>query len=57
MSFNCEPDKFKLEDKVVFIYSKREYHKSKVNNNFFEKQYELLQRLEIKGGFKIIRIE
>lgn len=38
LTFNCEPDKFKIEDKDVFIFCTGKYHESKLTNNFFEKQ-------------------
>ena len=38
VSFNCEPDKFVIEDKDVFIYYEGKSHKSKLTNNFFEKK-------------------
>ncbi len=38
LTFNYEPDKFKIDDKNVFIYCAGKYHKSKLTNNFFEKQ-------------------
>lgn len=37
-TFNYEPDKFKIEDKDVFIFCAGKYHKSKLTNNFFERQ-------------------
>ncbi len=38
LTFNYEPDKFKIEDKDVFIFCTGKYHESKLTNNFFEKQ-------------------
>ena len=38
LTFNYEPDKFKIKDKDVFIFCTGTYHKSKLTNNFFEKQ-------------------
>jgi uncharacterized protein (DUF1697 family) len=38
LAFNCEPDKFKIEDKYVYILCKGKYHKTKLTNNFFEKK-------------------
>ncbi len=35
---NYEPDKFKIDDKDVFIFCAGKYHKSKLTNIFFEKQ-------------------
>lgn len=38
LTFNYEPDKFKIEDKDVFLFCTGKYHESKLTNNFFEKQ-------------------
>lgn len=38
LTFNYEPDKFKIEDKDTFIFCAGKYHESKLTNNFFEKQ-------------------
>lgn len=38
LTFNYEPDKFKIEDKDAFIFCAGKYHESKLTNNFFEKQ-------------------
>lgn len=38
LTFNYEPDKFKIENKDTFIYCSGKYHESKLTNNFFEKQ-------------------
>jgi uncharacterized protein (DUF1697 family) len=38
LAFNCEPDKFKIEDKYVYILCQGKYHKTKLTNNFFEKK-------------------
>lgn len=38
LTFNYEPDKFKIDDKVVFIFCAGKYHESKLTNSFFEKQ-------------------
>ena len=35
---NYESDKFKIDDKDVFILCTGKYHESKLTNNFFEKQ-------------------
>lgn len=35
---NYEPDEFKIDDKDAFIFCTGKYHKSKLTNNFFEKQ-------------------
>ncbi len=37
-SYNYAPDKFDIQGKDVFIYCEGKYHKSKLTNNFFEKQ-------------------
>ncbi len=37
-TYNYEPDQFYIENKNVFIYCEGKYHKSKLSNNFFEKQ-------------------
>ncbi len=36
-TYNFEPDKFEINNQVVFIYYERNYNKSKLTNNFFEK--------------------
>lgn len=38
LTFNYEPDKFKIEDKDAYLFCAGKYHKSKLTNNFFEKQ-------------------
>lgn len=38
LTFNNEPDKFKIEDKDTFIFCAGKYHESKLTNYFFEKQ-------------------
>lgn len=38
LTFNYEPDKFKIDDKDAFIFCAGKYHESKLTNNFFEKQ-------------------
>ena len=38
LTFDHEPDKFKINDKDVFIYCEGKYHQSKLTNNFFEKK-------------------
>lgn len=38
LTYNYEPDKFKIDDKDTFIFCAGKYHKSKLTNNFFEKQ-------------------
>ncbi len=35
LTYNYEPDKFKIDEKDVFILCKRKYHQSKLTNNFF----------------------
>lgn len=35
---NYEPDKFKIEDKEVFVYCTGKYHRSKLTNTFFGKK-------------------
>ena len=37
-TYNYSPDKFKIEDKDVFIFCAGKYHQSKLTNNFFEKK-------------------
>jgi len=37
-SYNYAPDKFKIEEKDVFIFCEGKYHQTKLNNNFFEKR-------------------
>lgn len=37
-SYNCEPDKFEIKERDVFIYCEGKYHQSKLTNNFFEKK-------------------
>ncbi len=41
LTFNFEPDKFKIEDKDIFILCAGKYHESKLTNNFFEKQLKI----------------
>ncbi|PID99038.1 hypothetical protein CSA80_02890 [Candidatus Saccharibacteria bacterium] len=41
LTFNYEPDKFKIDDKDVFIFCAGKYHESKLTNNFFEKQLQV----------------
>ena len=38
LTFNYEPDKFKIQDKYVYILCEGKYHQSKLTNNFFEKK-------------------
>ncbi len=38
LTYNYEPDRFVIIDKDVFIYCEGKYHKTKLNNNFFEKK-------------------
>lgn len=38
LMYNFEPDKFKINDKDVFIFCAGKYHQSKLTNNFFEKK-------------------
>ena len=38
LTFNYEPDKFKIQDKYVYIFCEGKYHQSKLTNNFFEKK-------------------
>ncbi len=40
-SFQYEPDRFAIKGKEIFIYCEGKYHKTKLNNNFFEKQLEI----------------
>src|SRR5690625_4578319 len=41
LTFNYEPDKFKIVEKDIFIFCAGKYHESKLTNNFFEKQLEV----------------
>lgn len=41
LTFNYEPDKFKIAEKDIFIFCAGKYHESKLTNNFFEKQLEV----------------
>ncbi len=34
----CEPDKFVIINKDIYIYCEGKYHKSKLTNNFYEKK-------------------
>ncbi len=38
LTYNCEPDKFKMGEKEVFIMCTGKYHASKLTNGFFEKK-------------------
>ncbi len=38
LTYNYEPDDFKIKDKDTFIFCSGKYHQSKLTNNFFEKQ-------------------
>ena len=38
ITYNYEPDEFKIKDKDTFIFCSGKYHQSKLTNNFFEKQ-------------------
>lgn len=38
LTYNYEPDKFKIDGKDVFIFCTGKYHQSKLTNNFFEKK-------------------
>lgn len=38
LSYHSDPDKFKIDEKEVFIFCEGKYHKTKLNNNFFEKK-------------------
>lgn len=38
LTFNYEPEKFKIDDKDAFIFCAGKYYESKLTNNFFEKQ-------------------
>jgi uncharacterized protein (DUF1697 family) len=40
-TYNYKPDKFEIEEKDVFIYCEGQYHRSKLTNNFFEKNLEV----------------
>lgn len=40
-TYNYEPDKFQIQGNNVFIYCEGKYHKSKLTNNFFEKNLEV----------------
>ncbi len=37
LSYNFEPDQFKIDHKNVFLWCKGKYHQSKLSTNFFEK--------------------
>ena len=41
LTFNYEPDKFKIAEKDIFIFCAGKYHESKLTNSFFEKQLEV----------------
>lgn len=38
LSYNFNPDRFEVANKAVYLYCNTAYHKSKMSNNFFEKQ-------------------
>ncbi len=38
LTYNYKPDKYKIDNKDVFIYCAGKYHESKLINNFFEKK-------------------
>ena len=38
LTYNYEPDKFKIDGRNVFIFCTGKYHKSKLTNDFFEKK-------------------
>jgi len=38
LTYNYEPDKFKIDGKDVFIFCTGKYHQSKLTNDFFEKK-------------------
>lgn len=38
LSYDFEPDQFKIDEKEVFICCEGKYHKSKLSNSFFEKK-------------------
>ena len=38
LTFNYEPDKFKIKDKYVYIFCEGKYNQSKLTNNYFEKK-------------------
>ncbi len=37
-TYNYEPDKFKVDNKDVFLFCEGKYHQSKLTNNLFEKK-------------------
>jgi uncharacterized protein (DUF1697 family) len=41
LTFNYDPDKFKIDSKDTFIFCSGKYHESKLTNNFFEKQLKI----------------
>ena len=38
LTYNYEPDKFKIDGRDVFIFCTGNYHQSKLTNDFFEKK-------------------
>lgn len=42
LTFNYKLDKFKIDNKNVFIFCAGKYHESKLTNNFFEKQLKVV---------------
>ena len=38
LTYNYEPDEFKIKDKDTFIFCSGKYHQSRLTNSFFEKQ-------------------
>jgi uncharacterized protein (DUF1697 family) len=42
LTYNYEPDKFKIDKKDAFIFCAGKYHESKLTNNFFEKQLKVV---------------
>lgn len=38
LTYNSEPDKFKIDGRNVFIFCTGKYHQSKLTNDFFEKK-------------------
>ena len=38
LTYNYEPDDFKIKDKDTFIFCSGKYHQSRLTNSFFEKQ-------------------
>lgn len=38
LTYNFAPDKFKIDNKDVFVFCEGKYHQSKLTNNFFEKK-------------------